>query len=82
MAQRDDYTATASQTLFTYTFQVFQTSEIDVYVNDVLLVLTSDYSVTIETAPAIGGTITLVLPSTAGDTVSFIQNIPVTRLTT
>jgi hypothetical protein len=82
MAQRDDYTATASQTLFTYTFQIYQTSEIQVYVNDVLRTETTHYSVTIETLPTIGGTVTLVLPSTAGDVVSVVQNIPITRLTT
>jgi len=80
MAQRNDYTATNLQTVFTYTFQIFETSEIDVYQDGTLLTETTDYTVTNSTLPTIGGTITLVTGATTGDLIALVQNIPVTRL--
>ena len=43
---RNDYTATASQTTFPYTFWIKDEDHLDVYVNDVLKALTTDYTVT------------------------------------
>ena len=82
MAQRDDYTAIASQTVFTYTFQIFEDSEIFVYQNGLLLTLTTDYTVSNNTLPSIGGTITLTTGATAGDAIALVQSIPITRLIT
>lgn len=79
MAQRNDYTASAAQTVFTYTFQIFDTDEIEVYVNNVLQTLTTNYTVSNNALPLVGGTITLVTPSTAGDAIALVQNIPVER---
>lgn len=44
-ATRDEYTATASQTTFPYTFWVRDEDHIDVYVNGTLKTLTTDYTV-------------------------------------
>jgi hypothetical protein len=77
---RHDYTATGGQTVFTYTFQIFEDDEITVYQNGVLLVLTANYTVTNATLPAIGGIITLTLGATAGDAIALVQDIPFTRL--
>lgn len=82
MSQRNDYTALAGQTVFTYTFQIFEDSEIQVYQNGTLLTLTTDYTVANATLPTIGGTITLVNPATVGDAIALVQNIPITRLIT
>jgi len=77
---RQDYTATAGQTVFTYTFQIFEDSEIDVYKNGVQLTLTTDYTVSNSTLPTIGGTVTLVAPASAGDAIALVQDIPIVRL--
>jgi len=82
MSQRDDYTAIASQTIFTYTFQIFDDTEIFVYQNGTLLTLTTDYTVANATLPTIGGTITLTTGATAGDAIALVQSIPITRLIT
>jgi len=41
----DQYTATASQTDFNFTYMIFATEDIKVYVNDVLKTETTDYVV-------------------------------------
>lgn len=45
IAARDEYTASASQTIFPYTFWVKEEDYIDVYVNGTLKTLTTDYTV-------------------------------------
>lgn len=80
MSQRNDYTAGAGQTIFTFTFQIFENDEIQVYQNGLLLALGIDYTVTIDTLPSIGGSITLTSGATAGATISLVQAIPFTRL--
>jgi len=39
------YSASASQTVFAYTFKIFADADLKVYVNDVLKTLTTDYTV-------------------------------------
>ena len=73
MSQRDDLIAGAGQTVFTYTFQIFETDEIQVIQKDVLLTLGIDYTVIISALPAIGGTITLTVGATAGTRILHIR---------
>lgn len=82
MSQRNDYTAIAAQTVFTYTFQIFEDDEIQVFQNESLASLGIDYTVSNNALPAIGGTITLLTPALAGDLVSLVQAIPIERLIT
>jgi len=77
---RHDYTATGGQTVFTYTFQIFEDSEIQVYQNDVLLTLTTDYTVSNLALPSIGGSITLVNPAGVGGAIALVQDVPFSRL--
>jgi len=83
---RDEYTATAGQTLFNYTFKIFESTDLNVYVtpvgqdpdDDVDIV--TGYSVT-GIGDENGGTITLVTPTTAGDSVTIVSDIPESRTT-
>lgn len=80
MSQRNDYTATASQAVFDFTFKIFETDEIYVYQNGSLLTETTDYTVAITGTAPNTGTITLVTGATAGDAIALVQAIPFTRL--
>jgi len=83
---RDEYTATAGQTLFSYTFKIFAATDLNVYVtpsgqdadddND----LVTGYAVT-GLGDEDGGTITLVTPASSGDAVTIVSDIPESRTT-
>lgn len=86
----DQYTATASQTEFTFTFMIFATSDIKVYVNDVLKTETTDYVVKqadlsaivpADDLPMDGGKIVFNSGLTVSDAVSISREIPIDRLT-
>lgn len=85
----DQYTATASQTEFTFTFMIFATSDIKVYVNDVLKTETTDYVVKqadlsaivpADDLPMDGGKIVFNSGLTVSDAVSISREIPINRL--
>lgn len=84
---RDQYTATSSQTVFTYTFQIDDETEISVWQrsaaatpNDAadLLTLTTEYTVT-GVGNASGGTIVLVTGATSGDIITIESSIAAQR---
>jgi len=75
---RVNYTASSSQTAFTVNFPFFADSDLKVYQDDVLLTLTTDYTVTGAGASA-GGTMTLGTGATSGDIISILRDIPVAR---
>lgn len=82
---RDEYTSGAAQAIFNYTFKIFASTDLDVYVtlsgqecsdSD----LTTAYSVTGVGVEA-GGTITLNTPASSGDLVTIVSSIPTNRTT-
>jgi hypothetical protein len=83
----DQYTASNGQTVFNYTFEIVDNTDLLVYLtpagdapNDVtqVLVLNVDYTVTGAGAEN-GGTITLVNPAALNDIITLKQGIPVER---
>lgn len=74
------YTATAAQTLFQVPFSFFDESDLEVYIDDVLQVLTTDYTVTGEGDEG-GGTTTFVDALVGGEQVLIVRNIPIERST-
>jgi len=83
---RDEYTSTAGQVLFSYTFKIFESTDLNVYVTpagqdpDDTTDIVTGYSVT-DVGEEDGGTITLVTPTTAGDSVTIVSDIPESRTT-
>lgn len=82
---RNEYTATASQTIFNYTFKIYNSTDLDVYVTPVgkacsISDLTTSYSVAGVGAEG-GGSITLTTPTTSGDLVTIVSSIPSSRTT-
>jgi hypothetical protein len=75
---RVQYTASASQTAFTYPFIIFDTADLKVYQNDTLLTYTTDYTADTINDNA-GGTVTLVTGATAGDIITIERDISVAR---
>lgn len=83
---RNEYTATAAQTVFNYTFRIYNTDEINVYItpagqdaNDATDII-SAYTVTGVDNVA-GGTIVLDSGATAGDLITIVSAIPEDRET-
>lgn len=68
------YTATAGQVAFDVTFPFSDPSELRVYRNNVLLTLTTDYTV-VGTSTTAGGRVTLVSAATAGETIKIYGDI-------
>jgi hypothetical protein len=86
LPSRNEYTATAGQTLFSYTFKIFESTDLNVYVtpagqdaDDVTDIVTG-YSVT-GLGDEDGGTITLVAAASIGDLVTIVSDIPENRTT-
>jgi hypothetical protein len=86
----DQYTATGSQTDFNFTYMIFATEDIKVYVNDVLKTETTDYVVKQSDGSAIvpaddlpmdGGKVVFNSGLTSGDKVSLSRDIAIERLT-
>lgn len=83
---RNEYTANAGQTIFNYTFKIFQNTDLNVYVtpagqdaND-STDITTLYTVT-GIGDEDGGSITLAIPTNANDLVTIVSNIPSSRTT-
>lgn len=86
--ERDQLVATAGQTVFTYSFPIFEDDYLNVFKysppaapNDATqkLVLGIDYTVQGVGLEA-GGTITLVIPATGGDIITIVGAEPIDRL--
>jgi hypothetical protein len=78
LVTRNDITATASQTSFTYTFRVLAATDMDVYQNGVLL--SSGYTVN-DVGNTTGGTVVLDSGASAGQIVSLVLAMPLDRTT-
>lgn len=85
----DQYVATASQTDFTFTSLIFATSDLKVYVNDILKTETTDYVVKqadlspivpADDLPMDGGKVVFNTGLTLNDEVSISREIPIDRL--
>lgn len=83
---RDEYTATAGQTVFNYTFKIFEDTDLNVYVTpsgqdcDDSTDLTTAYTVA-GVGDEDGGAITLTTGASAGDLVTIVSDIPASRTT-
>jgi len=75
------YTATASQTVFSYDFIVYADDELIVQSDETTLTLTTEYTVQ-DAGESAGGTITLVTGATVGDVITITGNSMVERDTT
>lgn len=76
---RDQYTATASQTTFTYTFEIFEDTDIVVDIDGTVQTLTTHYTVTGAGVTG-GGTVVLVTPAAGGEIVTLYRDVPTERL--
>lgn len=80
LPRRVQYTATAAQTFFDYTYPIFTDSDLVVDVDGVTQALDTDYTVAGETEDA-GGTITFVTPMTGGEIVTIYSELTIERTT-
>ena len=78
LVTRNDITATASQTSFTYTFRVLEATDMDVYQNGALLA--SGYTVN-DVGSTTGGTVVLDTGALTGQIVSLVLAMPLDRTT-
>jgi len=83
---RNEYTANAAQTIFNYTFKIFTSTDLNVYItpagqeaND-SIDLTTAYTVT-GLGDEDGGTITLSTGTDINDLVTIVSNVPSSRTT-
>jgi hypothetical protein len=80
LTPRDQYTATNLQTVFTYSFPIFNNSDLKVYIGSTEQTLTTDYTVS-GAGTSNGGEVTLVTGATTGDIVTVYRDLPVERTT-
>jgi len=76
----DQYTATAGQTTFAYTWLAFAESDIKVYVNGSLKTLTTDYTIS-AVNQANGANVVFNSGLTLNDAVTISRDIPIARTT-
>lgn len=79
-ASRNQYTATAGQTVFAYTFEIVSDDDIVVLKNGVTLTKTADYTVSGVGVDS-GGNVTLTSGATAGDILTLYRDMPYERTT-
>ena len=77
---RNSYTATASQVTFPYTFWIKEEDHLDVYVNDVLQALTTDYTIS-AVESVTGANVVFNSGLTAGDKVAIVYEPDIERAT-
>ena len=82
---RDEYTATAGQTVFNYTFKIYDSTDLDVYVTPNGEDCSDSNLTTAYTVAGVGneggGSITLNSATSAGDLVTIVSSIPANRTT-
>ena len=86
---REEYTAASGQTVFSFNFRIFETTDITVYQTasgsayDDSLNITTAYTVSMnaDQSASPGGSITLTSGATLGDKITIVSNIPETRTT-
>ena len=76
---RISYTATGGQTAFPTNFAFFNEGDINVYINDVLKTLNTNYTVSGGSGAA--GTVTLTTGATAGDIIVLTRDVELERTT-
>jgi hypothetical protein len=76
---RISYVATQGQTVFTIPFEFFDDTDINLYINDVLKELETDY--TVSGGDGTTGTLVLVTGATVGDIIVLTRSIPLERVT-
>lgn len=76
--QRVQYVATNLQTVFTIPFPFFANTDLEVYQDTTLLVLTTNYTVTGAGVQS-GGALTLLVGATTGDIITITGVLPVDR---
>ena len=76
---RISYTATSGQTAFTVPFVFFNDADLNVYINDTLKTITTDYTVT--GGDGSTGSITLTSGATLNDVVVITRNVALERTT-
>lgn len=77
---RVQFTAAAAQAAFDFDFPIFQDADIKVYVDNVLKVLTTHYTVTGE-GDDTGGVVTFVTPLAGGEIVTIYRETVIERVT-
>ena len=77
---RNQYTATAAQTVFAYTFEIFDDDDITVDQGGTILTKGTHYSVS-GVGVSSGGNITLVSGATSGDIMTIYRSMALERLT-
>ncbi len=77
---RNQYTATAGQTVFAYTFEVYNKNDLVVLQNDTTLAEGTNYTVSGVGSDS-GGNITLTVGATAGDIITVYRDMALERLT-
>ena len=77
---RNQYTATAGQTAFPYTFEVIETSDLAALKNGAALSEGTDYTLT-GVGNENGGTLTLVVAASAGDIITIYRDMELSRTT-
>jgi hypothetical protein len=80
VARRIVYTGSAGVGPYAFSFPVIINTDIAVYKNDVLLTLTTDYTVTISGATGTGS-VTLVVAATGADRITIVGARPIQRST-
>jgi hypothetical protein len=80
VARRIVYTGSAGVGPYTFSFPVIVNTDIAVYKNDVLLTLTTDYTVTISGTTG-QGSVTLVVAATGADRITIVGARPIQRST-
>lgn len=80
VARRIVYTGSAGVGPYTFPFEVLVNTDIKVYKNDVLLTLTTDYTVSISSSLGTGS-VTLVSAATSSDRITIVGARPVERTT-
>ncbi len=82
---RNEFTATAAQAIFTYTFKIFADTDLNVYQTPAGQDCLDSDLITAYTVTGVGdedgGTITLNTPATLGDLITIVSNIPESRTT-
>jgi hypothetical protein len=75
---RVQYTATASQTVFTVPYEFFANADLKVYQNSTLKTITTHYTVTGAGVTG-GGTVTFVTGATLNDVITIVRDVAVAR---
>ena len=77
--RRVQYLSGAGDTVFTYTFEIFADGDLDVYKNEVLLTLTTDYIVT-NAGVTGGGDVILTVGADLNDEIVIVGDIAIDQL--